>query len=114
MERCTPLIWPSSRSSGRFLTSSLNRNTSAVASTIADSIPPREALVDFYKSVGDDVIWVVGTWRNVQIPTEPSEMSGPDRGISLTESFDCMKRVIAARHGDFIQVTAPCATLFRS
>lgn len=39
----------------------------------------REVLVDryrfFYKSVGD-VIWVVGTWHDVQIPVEPSELDG--------------------------------------
>ncbi|MDZ4063609.1 MAG: type II toxin-antitoxin system RelE/ParE family toxin [Coriobacteriia bacterium] len=39
----------------------------------------REVLVDryrfFYKPVGD-VIWVVGTWHDAQIPAEPSEPGG--------------------------------------
>jgi plasmid stabilization system protein ParE len=39
----------------------------------------REVLVDryrfFYKPVGD-VIWVVGTWHDAQIPVEPSEPGG--------------------------------------
>ncbi len=39
----------------------------------------REVLVDryrfFYKPVGD-VIWVVGTWHDAQIPAEPSESGG--------------------------------------
>jgi toxin ParE1/3/4 len=39
----------------------------------------REVLVDryrfFYKSVGD-VVWVVGTWHDAQIPMEPPEPGG--------------------------------------
>jgi plasmid stabilization system protein ParE len=39
----------------------------------------REVLIDryrfFYKLVGD-VIWVVGTWHDAQIPAEPSEPGG--------------------------------------
>lgn len=39
----------------------------------------REVLVDryrfFYKPLGD-VIWVVGTWHDAQLPAEPSEPGG--------------------------------------
>jgi plasmid stabilization system protein ParE len=39
----------------------------------------REVLVDryrfFYKPVGD-VIWVVGTWHDAQIPPEPADPGG--------------------------------------
>jgi len=43
------------------------------------SLGYREVLVDryrfFYKPAGD-VVWVVGTWHDAQIPAEPSEPGG--------------------------------------